>query len=237
VTSCCETEVHFSFFYQIDISTARKIREKEIFLLALGNTSHLGSTVSASPFSDMNRLLYLPASLFRASSPPPACAATYSAPLFLCRTRGSRGIRLTGCFRLFLSCCNRERASLEIPRLLARTRVALCRVTQYNAAPGDMRIVRQLWLPIILGLYVLLAVSTLVGQRGLLHLWKLRQDLRELEAQALTLLRENDALRERIARLQSDDEFLEKIVREELGYVGEKELVYRFRDSVDSSAH
>lgn len=97
-----------------------------------------------------------------------------------------------------------------------------------------MRILRQFWLPTTLVLYLLLAVSTLVGQRGLLHLWKLRFELQTLEARALTLLRENKVLRERIARLQSDDEFLEKIVREELGYVRETEFVYRFRQSSDS---
>jgi cell division protein FtsB len=92
----------------------------------------------------------------------------------------------------------------------------------------------RLWLPATLVLYALLAVSTLVGQRGLLHLWKLRQEQRALEADVFALLRENEDLRSRITRLQTDDEFLEKVAREELGFVRKGELVYRFRDSSDT---
>ncbi len=88
---------------------------------------------------------------------------------------------------------------------------------------------RRLWFPLTIVLYLFLAVSTLVGERGLLHLLKLYQELQSLKTAALTLLRENEVLRERIARLQKDDEFLEKIVREELGYAREQEFVYRFR--------
>ena len=94
---------------------------------------------------------------------------------------------------------------------------------------------RRLWLPFTLALYLLLAVSTVVGQRGLLHFWKLHKELETLEVNVLSLLRENEALRDRIARLQRDDEFLEKIVREDLGYVREKEFVYRFHDSSASA--
>jgi cell division protein FtsB len=91
-----------------------------------------------------------------------------------------------------------------------------------------MRVFRQLWLPVLLVVYVLLALSTLVSQRGLLHLWKLQQEQQALEAKVFALLRENEELRSRIARLQTDDEFLEKVAREELGFVGKGELVYRF---------
>jgi len=98
-----------------------------------------------------------------------------------------------------------------------------------------MRIFRRLWLPATLLLYALLAVSTLVGQHGLLHLQELRQEQQALEVEAFTLTRENTDLRGRINRLKTDDEFLEKVAREELGFVGKGEIVYRFRDSVDPS--
>jgi len=84
-------------------------------------------------------------------------------------------------------------------------------------------------------LYALLATSTLVGQHGLLHVRELRQEQQVLEAEAFTLTRENANLRERLDRLKTDDEFLEKVAREELGFVGKGEIVYRFRDSVDAS--
>ena len=98
-----------------------------------------------------------------------------------------------------------------------------------------MRIFGRLWLPVTLLLYALLAVSTLVGQHGLLHLQELRQEQQALEAEAFTLTHENADLRERINRLKTDNEFLEKVAREELGFVGKGEIVYRFRNSGDTA--
>jgi cell division protein FtsB len=91
--------------------------------------------------------------------------------------------------------------------------------------------VRHLWLPTTLVCYGVLAFSTIFDQRGLLHLWQLRQEQRALEARTFALLRENEELRNRIARLETDAGFLEKVVREELGFVRKGELVYRFRDA------
>lgn len=100
---------------------------------------------------------------------------------------------------------------------------------------SGMHILRRLWLPATLLLYALLAASTLVGQHGLLHLQEIRQEQQALEAEAFTLARENVDLQDRITRLKTDDEFLEKVAREELGFVGKGEIVYRFRDSLDAS--
>lgn len=91
------------------------------------------------------------------------------------------------------------------------------------------------WFPTILVLYALLMYSTVCGQRGLLHLLQLNQEQREWETQVRTLLRDNADLKDRIQRLHTDDEFLEKVVREGLGFVGQNELVYRFRDPEKSS--
>jgi cell division protein FtsB len=96
-------------------------------------------------------------------------------------------------------------------------------------------ILKRLWLPAVLVLYAVLALSTLVGERGLLHLRDLHQEQRTLEAEAVTLVRENEELRSRIARLQTDDVFFEKVVREELGFVKEGEFVYRFRGASPNS--
>ena len=98
-----------------------------------------------------------------------------------------------------------------------------------------MRILRHLWLPALLALYVLLTLSMTVGEHGLLHLRKLHQEQRSLETEAVTLLRENEEVRDRIARLQKDDEFFEKVVREELKFVKKGELVYLFRSSPESA--
>jgi cell division protein FtsB len=48
-------------------------------------------------------------------------------------------------------------------------------------------------------------------------------------------LRENAELRNRIARLKTDDEFLEKMAREKLGLVRKGELVYHFEDPSDAT--
>jgi len=98
-----------------------------------------------------------------------------------------------------------------------------------------MVVVRWAWFPTVLVLYGLLMYSTVCGQRGLLHLLQLTQEQREWETQVRTLLHDNADLKDRIQRLHTDDEFLEKIVREGLGFVRQNEFVYRFRDPAKSS--
>ena len=89
--------------------------------------------------------------------------------------------------------------------------------------------------PTVLVLYGLLIYSTVCGQLGLLHLLRLTQEQREWETQVRSLLRDNADLKDRIQRLHTDDEFLEKVVREGLGLVRQNELVYRFRGPAKSS--
>src|SRR5215470_13419109 len=79
--------------------------------------------------------------------------------------------------------------------------------------------------------YALLGASTLVGERGLLHLWKLQQEQHELQAEVFTVLRENEDLRNRIKRLQTDDEFLEKVARETLKLAKKGEVIYLFQEA------
>ena len=95
---------------------------------------------------------------------------------------------------------------------------------------------RTLWLSTILGLYVLLGISTVFGGRGLLHLEGLAQERAALEAGVFALLRENEALRDCIGRLETDDAFLEKVVRGEFGFVRPGDLVYRFEAPASEAA-
>ena len=94
---------------------------------------------------------------------------------------------------------------------------------------------RWIWFGALLVGYALIATSTLVGERGLLHLWKLQQQQRELQAEVFTLLRENEDLRTRIERLQSDDKFLEKVARETLKFSRQGEVVFLFQDITESA--
>ena len=98
-----------------------------------------------------------------------------------------------------------------------------------------VRWLRWMWFPSILALYALLMYSTVCGERGLLHLFQLTEEQRQLETQVRTLLRDNADLKERIRRLHTDDVFLEKVVREGLGLVRENEIVYRFREPANPS--
>ena len=75
---------------------------------------------------------------------------------------------------------------------------------------------------------VTLSLFTTFGERGLLHLWRLWGERRELSETNFLLQKENELLRERIYRLRHDDLYLEKIAREDLGLVRPGEIVYWF---------
>jgi len=77
-------------------------------------------------------------------------------------------------------------------------------------------------------LIALLAVVTVVGERGVVHLWRLRGEKIRLDERNYLLQAENEALRRRIARLRNDDRYLEKLAREELNMVRPGDVVYRF---------
>ena len=88
----------------------------------------------------------------------------------------------------------------------------------------------QRWPIYLIGaLIILLSLVTIVGERGALHLWRLRGEKIRLDEQNYRLQKENDALRQRIHRVRSDDDYLEKLAREELNMVRPGEVVYRFQ--------
>ncbi|HUF42465.1 MAG TPA: septum formation initiator family protein [Verrucomicrobiae bacterium] len=88
------------------------------------------------------------------------------------------------------------------------------------------------WPMVLFGaLLALISLVTLVGERGALHLWRLRGEKQQLDEQNFRLQRENEMLRQRIARIRSDDRYLEKLAREELNLVRPSEVVYRFPPS------
>lgn len=88
------------------------------------------------------------------------------------------------------------------------------------------------WLLYVFGALLLsFSLFTTFGERGLLHLWRLRGEQRKLDESNFLLQRENEILRERIHRLRHDDLYLEKIAREDLGLVQPGEIIYRFTSS------
>jgi cell division protein FtsB len=80
-------------------------------------------------------------------------------------------------------------------------------------------------------LILLLALVTIVGDRGALHLWRLRGEKSRIDEQNYRMQANNEALRQRIARVRHDDHYLEKLAREELNMVRPGEIVYRFSKS------
>jgi cell division protein FtsB len=83
---------------------------------------------------------------------------------------------------------------------------------------------------LISSLIVLLALVTIVGERGALHLWRLRGEKSRLDEQNYLLQKENELLRQRVYRLRNDDDYLEKVAREELNLARPGEVVYRFQN-------
>ena len=80
-----------------------------------------------------------------------------------------------------------------------------------------------------LGALILLLVTvTIVGERGAIHLWRLRGEKSKIDEQNYRLQKENAALRQRVSRIRYDNYYLEKLAREELNMVRPDEVVYRF---------
>jgi cell division protein FtsB len=93
------------------------------------------------------------------------------------------------------------------------------------------------WVAYLFGtLTVLLSLVTIVGERGALHLWRLRGEKNRLDAQNYRLQKENDILRQRISRIRNDKHYLEKLAREELNMVRPGEVIYRFPSTKQGSA-
>jgi cell division protein FtsB len=85
------------------------------------------------------------------------------------------------------------------------------------------------WFLYLLGALILaVALVTVIGERGALHVWRLRGEKSQLDEQNYRLQKENEALRQRIARIRHDDQHLEKLAREELNLVRPGDVVYRF---------
>lgn len=84
---------------------------------------------------------------------------------------------------------------------------------------------------LVCGLILLLAVVTVVGERGAIHLWRLHGEKSRIDEQNYRLQKENEVLRQRISRIRNDDHYLEKLAREELNLVRPGEIIYRFPKS------
>lgn len=106
-----------------------------------------------------------------------------------------------------------SRAVLELP-LGAMTRLSF--------------LIRREWLSLIFAaVFIMLLLSALMGE-GPRDLMALRSHRAALEAHRGQLEAENASFRTEIQKLRSDDRFLERLIRRELGYARADELVYKF---------
>jgi cell division protein FtsB len=76
---------------------------------------------------------------------------------------------------------------------------------------------------------VLVIVSAVYGGRGWVHLQELQVKQRALEDLAFRLQRDNDKRQEHLQRLANDNSYVEKLAREQLGWIKPGETVYRVR--------
>jgi cell division protein FtsB len=90
------------------------------------------------------------------------------------------------------------------------------------------QISRSWRLYLLTSLILLLFGYTILGERGAIHLWRLRGEKITLDENNYRLQKETDALRRRISRLRTDDLYLEQVAREELNLVRPGEVIYRF---------
>jgi len=92
---------------------------------------------------------------------------------------------------------------------------------------------RREWLTLLLAAACgLLAVDFVTGPLGVRDLIVLRERRAQLEGVHRGLLKSNAALK--FGRLGNDDRYLERRIREQLGYVRPDELVYRFATEASS---
>jgi len=78
-------------------------------------------------------------------------------------------------------------------------------------------------------LLVLFVIAAIWGDHGLIHVLGLQAQQREQEQTAFVLGQQNERLRQRIQRLQSDDRYIEQLAREHLGLVKKGEVIYRVK--------
>jgi cell division protein FtsB len=97
-------------------------------------------------------------------------------------------------------------------------------------------VLRREWLSLIFGgVLVMLLASALLGNLGPRDLVALQSYRAALEARRNGLAADNAAFRTRIQKLRSDDRYIERLIRRELGYAGPNELVYKFTDDNDQA--
>jgi len=88
---------------------------------------------------------------------------------------------------------------------------------------------------IVLFSMILIVSIAVFGDKGILEVYQMKQRLDDLEDANRKLTAENRELVDQIERLQNDPREIERIARDELGLVGDDEMIYRFSDKKDDA--
>jgi cell division protein FtsB len=83
---------------------------------------------------------------------------------------------------------------------------------------------QMIWGAVVVAL--VLAVTSLQAEGGFRRYWRLRSDMRTLEARNTKLTDENAKLRREVQALQTDSAAIERAAREELGVIRPGEVVF-----------
>jgi cell division protein FtsB len=84
---------------------------------------------------------------------------------------------------------------------------------------------------VFLSTLIILIILTIFGQRGFIHMVRLKDDLVAIEKKNIQLHQENESLKKEVELLKNDLKYLEEIARKELGLIKDGELVYRLGES------
>lgn len=100
--------------------------------------------------------------------------------------------------------------------------------------PADPTARRIPWWPF--GVVAVMFVFALFGDRGILHIFKLKRHQSDLQQQLAQVEEVNAGLRKEIASLSADRRHLERLARSQLGMVREDEVVYQFASKPRSTS-
>jgi cell division protein FtsB len=74
---------------------------------------------------------------------------------------------------------------------------------------------------------LIIAYYTIFGERGILQMRRLGRNLENIRASTQKLKEENEDLKREIRLLQEDEDYIERLAREELGLAREDEIIYK----------
>ena len=86
---------------------------------------------------------------------------------------------------------------------------------------------RRILIPILLLISVMIFFA-FFGNKGLLQVYRLRKELKEIERTNMELQRGSERLRTEIENLRTNKKYIEELARRELGLVKKGEIVYQF---------